>query len=441
MTGPIRNFDETDRLYRRALETIPTASQTFSKSAVNYVKGASPLFAARGKGAELWDVDGNRYVDYVMGLLPAILGYCDEDVDAAVIAQLKRGITLSLATSLEVELAERLRALIPCAEMARFGKNGSDATSAAVRIARAVTGRDKILVCGYHGWQDWYIGSTTRHLGVPEVVRNLTIAFPYNDIGALERVLDENRGQVAAIILEPMTLTPPETGYLSAVRELASRCGALLIFDEIITGFRIDLGGAQRTFGVVPDLASFGKSMGNGLPISAVVGRREYMRYMDDIFFSGTFGGETLSLAASLATIAKLERLDGPGQIASLGARIAAEVRKLVVEAGLHGTFKLVGGDWWPGIIANPDSNHDPVLLNSLLRQELIANGVLMGATFNLSLAHAETRIIDETICAFANALRQVAVALDNPDPWRSLRGEPIRPVFAVRAAPNGKRP
>ena len=214
MTGPINNFAESERLYRRALETIPTASQTFSKSAINYVKGASPLFATRGKGAELWDADGNCYIDYVMGLLPAILGYCDPDVDAAIAAQLERGITLSLATELEIDLAERLKTLIPCAEMVRFGKNGTDATSAAVRIARAATGRDKVAVCGYHGWQDWYIGSTTRHLGVPEAVRKLTLTFPYNDASALERLLEENRNEVAAIVLEPMTLTPPAPGFL-----------------------------------------------------------------------------------------------------------------------------------------------------------------------------------------------------------------------------------
>ncbi len=433
MTNPITNFTETERLYQRALKTIPTASQTFSKSASNYVKGASPLFAARGKGAELWDVDGNRYIDYTMGLLPVVLGYCDPDVDAAITTQLSRGITFSLATELEITLAERLSALIPCAEMVRFGKNGTDATSAAVRIARAATGRDKILVCGYHGWQDWYIGSTTRYLGVPEVVRKLTFTFPYNDATAAERLLEENRGEVAAVVIEPMALTPPARGFLQALRDLTSRHGSLLIFDEIITGFRIDLGGAQKAFGVVPDLAAFGKAMGNGMPISAIVGRRDVMRYMEEIFFSGTFGGETLSIAASLATIDKLERDDVLPNLTLLGATIVREIRTLLAEAGLDRSFKLVGDNWWPGLLPHPESNHDPVLLTSLLRQELIANGVLMGSTFNFSFAHAEPRILSETLEAFRRALHVVSTALASVDAWKCLRGEPIRPVFSVR--------
>ena len=434
MNNRIRNFSETERLYRRALETIPTASQTFSKSAINYVRGASPLFAERGKGAELWDADGNRYVDYVMGLLPAVLGYADPDVDAAIRDQLARGITLSLATELEIVLAETLRRLIPCAEMARFGKNGTDATSAAIRIARAATGRDKVAVCGYHGWQDWYIGSTTRDLGVPEAVRRLTLTFPYNDAAALERLLDENRNEIAAIILEPMALTPPTPGFLASVRDLATRYGSVLVFDEIVTGFRIDLGGAQTVFGVTPDLASFGKAMGNGMPISAIVGRRELMRLMEDIFFSGTFSGETLSLAASLATIRKLERLNGLQTISALGADLIQEIGALLSSTDLDRSFMLVGGNWWPGLLPNPGSNHAPVLLTSLLRQELIANGVLMGATFNLSLAHAEPRILGETLAAFRAALGAVGEALASADPWQYLRGEPIRPVFSVRA-------
>lgn len=434
MSGPIRNFSKTAQLYERALATIPTASQTFSKSAINYVKGASPLFASHGKGAEIWDADENKYVDYVMGLLPAVLGYADPDVDAAITDQLSRGISLSLATELEIELAEILTRLIPCAEMVRFGKNGTDATSAAIRLARAATGRDKVAVCGYHGWQDWYIGSTTRHLGVPDVVRKLTLTFAYNDASSLERLFAENRDQIAAVILEPTALMPPAPGFLRAVRDLATRHDAVLVFDEIITGFRMHIGGAQTVYGVTPDLASFGKAMGNGMPISAIVGRRDLMRYMEDIFFSGTFGGETLSLAASLATIRKLERLDVPKKLTALGGRLVRDIRGLLSAAGLDVAFKIVGGDWWPGLLSNPESNHDPVLLTSILRQELIANGVLMGSTFNVSLAHDDERIVTQTLSAFRAAFEAVGAALAATDPWSHLRGDPIRPVFSVRS-------
>ncbi len=434
MTGKIENFSESERLYQRALEVIPTASQTFSKSAMNYVRGASPLFADRGEGGRLWDVDDNLYIDFVLGLLPIVLGYSDPDVDKAITLQLERGITLSLATELEIELAERLVKLIPCAEMVRFGKNGTDGTSAAVRIARAATGRDIIVVCGYHGWQDWYIGSTTRHLGVPEAVRDLTKTFPYNDAAALEYLLNENKDKVAAIVLEPMALTQPEPGFLEAVRDLATRHEVVLVFDEIITGFRIGMGGAQSEFGVTPDIGVFGKAMANGMPISAITGRRDLMRYFEDIFISGTFGGEALSLAASLATLNKMEEQNVPQKLKAIGSGLCNQITEKLSQAGLGETYSRVGGDWWPGFVPNPDSDKDPILLTSLLRQELIANGVLMGTTLNLCLAHTEPGLIDETVSAFGKALASVAEALDAPDPWLLLRGEPIRPVFSVRS-------
>ncbi|HUU24574.1 MAG TPA: aminotransferase class III-fold pyridoxal phosphate-dependent enzyme, partial [Methyloceanibacter sp.] len=319
-----RRFDRSGALYERALKVIPTASQTFSKAATGTVEGAAPLFLERGEGARVWDPDGNVYIDYVMGLLPVVLGYRDPDVDGAIRTQLDRGITFSLATELEAELAESLCELIPCAEMVRFGKNGSDATSAAVRLARAFTGRDKIAICGYHGWHDWYIGTTARHLGVPQAIRDLSIAFPFNDLDALEALLKAEPDRFAAVILEPEGLDAPLPGFLDAVRGLCDTYGVVLVFDEIITGFRRHLGGAQAVHGVTPDLASFGKAMANGMPISAIVGRGEIMRLMEDIFFSGTFGGEALSLAASIATIDKLRRLDGPAKFAGMGARLRA---------------------------------------------------------------------------------------------------------------------
>jgi glutamate-1-semialdehyde aminotransferase len=434
VTGKINQFSESERLYKRALEVIPTASQTFSKSAMNYVRGASPLFADRGEGARLWDVDGNVYLDYVLGLLPVILGYRDPDVDNAIARQLERGITLSLATELEIELAERLVRLIPCAEMVRFGKNGTDGTSAAVRIARAATGRDMVIVCGYHGWQDWYIGSTTRHLGVPDAVRELTLTFPYNDADALEYLLKQNRDKVATIVMEPMALTQPEPGFLEAVRDLATRHDVVLVFDEIITGFRIGMGGAQSEFGVTPDIGVFGKAMANGMPISAITGRCDLMRYFEDIFISGTFGGEALSLAAAITTVDKLEAHDIPSQLRRTGGLLMGRMVEALAAAGLGNTFKRVGGDWWPGIVPDEDGNHDPILLTSLLRQEMIANGLLMGATVNLCLAHTDSGIIDETVSAFEKASLSVTEALNEPDPWVHLRGEPITPVFAVRS-------
>ncbi|WP_340302366.1 aminotransferase class III-fold pyridoxal phosphate-dependent enzyme [Roseobacter sp. HKCCD7870] len=433
-----RSFDNSGALYTRALNTIPLASQTFSKAAMATVEGAAPLFLERGDGARVWDVDGNEYIDYVLGLLPVVLGYRDPDVDAAIRSQLERGISFSLATDLEPELAERLVEIIPCAEMVRFGKNGSDATSAAIRLARAYTGRDRIAVAGYHGWHDWYIGTTARHLGVPQTVRDLSSKFAFNDANTLEHLLKADPQGFAAVILEPMALEAPEPGFLEAVRTLCDRYEVILVFDEIVTGFRIHLGGAQAEFGVTPDLAAFGKAMGNGMPISAIVGQREIMRHMEHIFFSGTFGGEALSLAAAIATIDKLRVAQAPKVINKLGAYLKEEIGKKILERSLTEELSVGGGDWWPAVVATGQGRSDPVTVTSLLKQELIAWGVLSGATLNLSLAHANESVVGETLIAYDRALDGLAEALRRNNPASCLRGKPLRPVFQVRNASAG---
>ena len=430
-----RRFDRSEALYHRALKTIPLASQTFSKSAMQYVRGAAPLFLERGRGCRVWDVDGNEYLDFVLGLMPVVLGYCDPDVDAAIRAQLDKGISFSLATELEAELAERLVRLIPCAEMARFGKNGSDATTAAIRLARAATGRDKVAMCGYHGWQDWYIGTTARNLGVPKAVRDLSVTFQFNDAEGLEGLLRNDPNGFAAVILEPAGVEEPASGFLERLREVTARYGVILVFDEIVTGFRIDMGGAQSHYGVVPDLACFGKAMGNGMPISAVVGRADLMAWMEKIFFSTTFGGEALSLAASIATLDKLEANDGCSRMRMIGARLAGGVRQTLGRHGLTKWFDITGVDWWPRVTVTGDERIEAPLLISLLRQELAANGILMGAAFNLCLSHDDEAVLGETLDAWNRAAEAVAMAVAAPDPARCLRGEPVRPVFQLRQA------
>jgi glutamate-1-semialdehyde 2,1-aminomutase len=292
-------------LYNRAMEIIPTGTQTFSKGRFCYPSGM-PRYIERGKGSHVWDVDGNEYIDFVAGLCPIILGYCDPDVDNAVREQMDKGVIFSLPHSLEVEVSELLCEVIPCAEMVRFGKNGSDATSGAIRLARAYTGRDHIAQYGYHGWQDWCNGITQRNAGVPSVIRELTHPFEYNNIDSLHAIFKQYPNQVACVIMEPMSLEWPKTGFLEAVKELSHKNGAVLIFDEMITGFRMALGGAQEYFGVVPDLACFGKAIANGYPLSAIVGKADIMNYFDRVHFSFTNGGECLSLAAAKATIEKL---------------------------------------------------------------------------------------------------------------------------------------
>ncbi len=424
-------YRNSNEFFVRASKTIPTASQTFSKSALNFVRGASPLFLERGKGCRVCDVDGNEFVDFLMGLACVILGYRDEDVDEAVRKQLDRGITLSQATTLELELAEMLTELVPSAEMVRFGKNGSDATGAAVRLARAWTGRDHVVVCGYHGWHDWYIGTTTRHLGVPQSVRELSRTLTFNDSDSLNEVFAELPDQIAAVIMEPATHDEPHPGFLQAVKHACERHGALLVFDEIVTGFRAHLGGAQALYGVEPDLTALGKSMGNGLPISAVVGRTELMTLMDEIFFSGTFGGETLSLAGAIATVKKCRTLDLPARIKSLAQDVREEVGASISRHKLGDTLAIDGTSWQPRwtVIS---AAHDPSLVTSLLRQELLKEGVLMTAPFNLALAHEE--VSPMIWKSFDRALSRLGRLLKKTDPARFLEGQMIQPIFQVRS-------
>lgn len=432
LRGNDRVYDVSNQLFERASRVIPLASQTFSKSHQQWVRGATPLFLERGRGARVWDVDGNGYVDYVLGLLPVVLGYCDPDVDAAVLDQLQRGITFSLPTRLEMEVAERLTRLIPCAEKVRFGKNGSDATTAAVRLARAHTGRSKVAMAGYHGWHDWYIGTTTRHLGVPDAVRGLSEGFTFNDPDSLERLLKAEPDAYAAIILEPAGTVPPANGFLQRIRELADHYGALLVFDEIVTGFRINLGGAQAEYGVIPDIACFGKAMANGMPIAAVVGSGDIMNGMEDIFFSGTFGGEALSLAAAAATIDKLEREAVIPRLRRHGGNLAEQANAAIARQKMSDFLSVSNIDWWPRlVITGPPV--DQWLLVSLLRQEFVARGLLLGASFNLCLAQDDPTIVAETMAAFESGLAAVYEHLAMPDPQAALRGVKVQPTFSVR--------
>jgi len=295
-----RRFDRSLEYLARARRVVPGASQTLSKGPGMFVEGAYPVFLQRGRGCRVWDVDGNEYVDYVMGLASVTLGYSYPPIDQAVARQLERGSIFSLPAPAEVEVSERLTRIIPCAEMARFLKTGSEANSAVVRVARAATGRDVIVFCGYSGWHDWYAVTTPRSKGIPKDFARYVVPFTYNDLSSLEAALEEHRGSVAAVLMEPVLLEAPRPGFLAGVKDMAHRHGALLIFDEIVSGFRWAAGGAQEYFGVVPDLAVFGKGMANGLPLAAVVGRRELMREFEEIFVSSTFGGDTLALAACL---------------------------------------------------------------------------------------------------------------------------------------------
>ena len=368
-----RNYENSKNWLQTAETYIPLGAQTYSKSKLMFPAGASPLFLSHGDGGYAFDIDGNDYVDCVGGLLPNILGYRDPDVDAAIRAQLDRGISFSLATPQELILTKMLNRLIPSADMVRFGKNGSDVTSAAVRLARHITGRDKIITGGYyHGWHDWSVANDPiRNNGIPEAVKKLTS----KDIKEI--------GEAAAIIIEPEFMNAKD---LNLVRQVTETKGTLLIFDEIISGFRFGMGGLQKVYGVTPDLSTFGKSMANGMPISALVGKRKFMERMTEISYSGTFFGEALSIAAAIATIRKLEAENVPHYLDAIGRTIWHEFIQLLAKHDVSDIFLY-------GQTALPRIKFKTKHIQSLFIQEMARRGVLIISSFNTCFAHKEPQI------------------------------------------------
>ncbi len=389
-----RCFSTSKSMLERAEKTIPLGTQTFSKSKLNCAPGHAPLFASHGRGGRIWDVDGNEYVDMVMGLLPTSLGYCDPDVDRAIQIQLNQGITLSLATELEHQLAERIVSMVPSAEKVRFGKNGTDATSAAIRLARAHTGQDKIMVCGYHGWQDWYIGTTARSKGVPQAVQDLSFKIDYNNLQQVEDLLKKHKGEFAALIMEPMNVALPDENYLSNLKSLLHKHNAVLIFDEVITGFRYAKGGAQEYFGVTPDLTALGKGMANGMPLSAITGRADIMNEMDNIFFSGTFGGEALSLAASLAVMNKLDKAPVIERLWKTGEHIRMNIEQLLKKHDLADIIKFNGLAPWQLLQFNAHDAISAATIKTYVLHELFKRGVFCLGSYNVCYAHSEADML-----------------------------------------------
>jgi glutamate-1-semialdehyde aminotransferase/spore coat polysaccharide biosynthesis protein SpsF (cytidylyltransferase family) len=430
--APKRPIAQSQAWFKRSQKVIPGCSQTFSKGYTQFVQGVAPIFLQRGKGSRVWDVDGNEYIDYIQGLLPNILGYANDEVTRAASAQIAEGHSFSLPHPLEVQLAEKLTQLIPCAEMVRFGKNGSDATAGAIRAARAFTGRERVACCGYHGWQDWYIGSTTRNAGVPAAVCALTQAFRYNDLASLETLLEARSGEFAAVIMEPTNFEDPAPGFLEGVKALAQKHGALLIFDEICSGFRFGLGGGQKLFGVTPDLACFGKAMGNGFPIACVVGRADVMGIFTEIFYSFTFAGEVASIAAALKVLDILENTDALARMDANGRTLKDCVNAMAKEAGLGDRLKCIGRPTWSLIQFTEADGGDSSIMKDLFQQECLKRGILIQTTHNISAAH-DTHDVHQTLESYAEVIKTLAGWMQDTNPSRFLEGSTSRPIFKVR--------
>lgn len=425
-------YDKSQALLARALQTIPLGAQTFSKSITQFPQGISPHFLTRGEGSHVWDVDGNEYIDFVNSLAAINLGYNDPDVNQAVIQQLQSGVSFSLSHPIEMEVAEKIINMVPCAEMVRFGKNGSDATAGAIRLARAYTGRDHVAVCGYHGWQDWYIASTSKNLGIPKATQELTHRFNYNDLSSLADIFQAFPNQIAAVILEPMNTTFPAEGFLAGVKELTHQHGTVLIFDEVVTGFRFANGGAQEYFNVIPDLATFGKGIANGFPLSVITGSKKIMPLMEEIFFSFTFGGETLSLAAALATMNKLQQQNVIHKVMTLGEKLILAVENLIRQHDVHDIFSISGHPTWSFLTIKDYAGYSALDIKTLWMQEMLAHGILSYGTHNLSYAHS-LQDLAKLLAVYNIVFPFIRDVINNNKLKQHLRCEPLQALFKVR--------
>ena len=423
-----KNFPDirkSDELYKIALDLIPATTQTLAKGPQQNVRGIAPKYLQRGKGSHVWDVDGNEFIDFNMGIGPLSLGYSYPKVDEAIKKQLEDGITFSLMHPLEVEVAQLINEIVPNAESIRYSKSGADVTSAAIRVARAYTGKEKVLCCGYHGWHDWYISVTDKNLGIPKTVEDLTFTFNYNDIQSVKDSIDDD---TAAIILEPFVFEAPKNNFLQDLRKLCDENGILLIFDEMWTGFRIALGGAQEYFGVNADLATFSKAVANGMPISILTGRKEVMQVLDEkVFFYTTFGGEALSLAAAKATINELKDKNVPEYLANKGKLLKSGYNEIVQNLKIDYS-KCIGYDCRSLITFDPKAGN-PLEMKSLVQQEMIKRGILWGGFHNMSYSHTDDDI-NYTLNTYKEVLLILKKAVEENNVKGYLKGEPVVPVF-----------
>jgi len=397
------DLTRSKQLYAEAVELMPGASQTMSKRPTAFAMGAMPIYIQRGEGCYVWDVDGNRYIDFISALGPITLGYCYPAVDEAVRRQLANGMIFSMMHPLEVEAAKAIVDMVPCAEMVRFVKTGAESTAAAARIARAYTGKEMILSSGYHGWLDTWtaLSSAASGRGVPAAYKDSIVGFTFGDTTSdrrLDALLEKHKGNVAAIIMEAASYRTMDTGdYLKWARELADKHEALLIYDEIVTGFRVALGGAQEYFGVIPDIACFAKGISNGMPVAAVAGKREIMKSTTDLLISSTYGGDAVSLAAVVACLTQLREKDVIGHIWEQGRRLIDGMNGIAREIGL--ALEFVG---WP-VMSSFSFGYDDAAANAdlmtLLLQEMARRGILLrrGGLMFITYSH-KAEHIDATL-------------------------------------------
>lgn len=427
----MKTYEKSNALIEREKKVAPLAAQTFSKSYRYFMPEAAPMFIDHAEGAKLYDVDGNEFIDFVCALGPITLGYNYPRVNEAVIEQLNKGIIFSTQAPVECELAEKLVEVIPCAEMVKFVKNGSDATTAAIRLARAYTGRERVAMCGYHGMHDWSIGASANNKGVPKAVCELTKTFKYNDIESLENLLNEHPGEYAAVIMEAIQSNGTTKEYLQAVVDTAHKHGAIAIFDEVVAGFRYAIGGASEYYGVTPDMASYGKGCGNGMPISFVAGKKELISQIEQgVFVSMTFGGDAISLAGALATIKEMQEKDVMGHARKLGKIMRDGLVERVEKYGVGKAVSVTGLDAHCGLSFDGIGSLNYLDIHSIYVKNMLDNGILSFAINNISFSHTEEDI-KKYLAAVDCAFEEIKKAIDNDSVEGILpEGARVNPVF-----------
>lgn len=433
----ISNFKKSDEMIKHAQEIIPGGGHTYSKG-----PDQSPLLGPKvishGKGSHVWDVDGNEYIDWTMGLTAVSLGHAFEPVMEAARREMEKGVNFNCPTPIETELAELFIECVPSAEMVKFAKNGSSVTTAAVKLARAYTGRKMVAFCADHGffsYDDWYIGTKPCNSGVPEEFAKLSLSFRYNDIRSAEQLFEEYPGQIACLILEPMEFDFPKDNFLHKLKDLCHKNGAVFILDEMITGFKLGFPGMHTVLGIEPDISTWGKGIANGFSTCVLAGKREIMELgginhdKERVFLiSSTHGAETHALAAAIAAIKYARDNNTIDSDHKKGEQINQRVNELIHKHGLEKNIEIKGHPCWLLMIFKDSNSIASDAFKTLFYQEMIRHGVFFRSAFNITVCHTE-KDIEDTMEAIDKSMQVYRKALEEGCE-KYLVGPPVKPVF-----------
>ena len=450
--GLNKKLKNSNKLYEKAKKYIASGTNTFSRAPGVFPDGGAPKVLQKQKGCHVWDVDGNKFVDMVMGCGPVTLGHCDRRIDKAIKSQLNKGILFSMLNTLEIKLAEQIVKTIPSAEMVKFSKNASDVCAASIKLARYITGKKIIFCYGYNGFQDWYIGSTDKDAGIPDEIKKLTIPFDYGNIDGLEKMFKKYKNQVAAVIMEPVIgqrpkceyndkknlrsslnacINCPQTNTLKRIKLLAKKNKALFILDECISGFRFNIGGAQNYFGVSADLSIFGKGVTNGMPLGILTGKKKYMKHFDKVFLSSTYAPEALTLAAAIENLKILKKENVIKSLWEKGEYIEKNFLNIIKKYSISQYVSLAGYPVRLMINTHDINGKQDRFLSTLYQQEMFKNGILCFAgVLMLSQSH-KLSDLNILISAFDKTCFKIKSALDSNRPFKNLLTcKPMSPVF-----------